>query len=132
MADKNQENTRFNAEDDAREMDWLTKRYEKKKFWNREPKHGSRLINQLMARKGYGQTNQASELQQHWNDAVGKNLAGRSSAGAIKGKRLEVTVENSSVLQELTFQKRRIIKKLQNSLKNESLTDLRFKVGPLD
>ena len=131
MNSDEQDDFRLNSEDDVREMDWLTKRYKKKRFWNREPKHGSKLINQLMARKGYGQTNQATQLQRHWEEAVGNNLAERSSAGKIKAKRLEVTVENSSVLQELTFQKRKIIRKLQTSLKNETLTDLKFKVGPL-
>ena len=131
MDSNEQDNHPLSAREDEREFDWLTRRYEKKRFWNREPKHGWKLINQLMARKGYGQTNQTTALQDHWNQAVGKSFAGKSLAGAIKGKRLEVTVENSIVMQELTFQKRRIIKKLQASLNNESVDDLKFKVGPL-
>ena len=122
---------RLSPEDDASEFAWLMRRHEKKRFYSRDPKHGSKLINQLMARKGYGQTNKAAGLQQFWQDAVGESLAGKSQAGAIKGKRLEVTVENSSVMQELTFQKRKILKKLQASLNNDGLSDLRFKVGPL-
>ena len=45
---------------------------------------------------------------------------------------LEVTVSNSTIVQELTFQKQQILAELQAELPDANIRDLRFRVGTID
>jgi hypothetical protein len=90
------------------------------------------IISSLMSRRGYAQKQSNEELQQAWAAAAGKRLANESRIGNMKRGVLEVFVSNSTVLQEITFQKRRIIKKLKETTVCEKLKDVKFRIGAIN
>lgn len=98
----------------------------------RAPKRIADVISRLMARKGYAQLQQGLEWENVWLEAAGGRLARDSRVGRTNRGVLEITVRNSSVLQELTFQKRKLLKKLQAAVGANNLRDLRFRVGAID
>jgi predicted nucleic acid-binding Zn ribbon protein len=97
----------------------------------RGPKKMGDVLAGLLARKGYARVQSASACETAWKEAAGK-LAEHSRPGNIKRGVLAVIVRNSAALQELTFQKKKLLQRLQEQLPEEKLTDLRFRVGSLD
>ena len=97
----------------------------------RAPQKMGDLITQLMARRGYGQTMSSDEFRQAWEKVAGP-LAKDSLTGNLRRGVLDVFVRNSAILQEVTFQKRTLLKQLQDILPKHGINDLRFKVGPID
>ena len=118
--------------EDEREFERIAEQFRLRRLWGRAPKHGSELINQLLSRKGYGQTNATASLEQHWTEAVGHSLGNKCQPGVLRRGTLEIIVQNSSVLQEITFQKRKILQELQRRMQSLDIADLKFKVGPLN
>jgi hypothetical protein len=59
-------------------------------------------------------------------------LAGQyTRIGALRRGTLEVIVLNSTLVQELTFQKATLLKALNQSLPEQGIRDLRFRLGTL-
>jgi predicted nucleic acid-binding Zn ribbon protein len=97
----------------------------------RPPQHVSNVLSSLLSKRGYGRVQETSALSDAWQAAVGPTLAADTRIGNIKRGVLEVFVRDSAVLQELTFQKKQILKKLQTLAVDHKLKDVRFKVGAL-
>ena len=55
-----------------------------------------------------------------------------SRPGNVRRSVLEVTVRNSAVLQELTFQKTQLLGELSRLLPDQNIRDLRFRIGPME
>ena len=98
----------------------------------RAPVRIADVMSRLMARKGYAQLQQGLEWEAAWSDAAGERLSKNSRVGRTNRGVLEITARNSAVLQELTFQKQRLLKKLQAAAGANNLRDLRFRVGEID
>src|SRR3954469_15697813 len=94
-----------------------------------QPKRIGDILSQLMARRGYARTMAADNYAEAWQAAVGEKLVKFTRAGQIRRNVLEVIVANSTMLQELGFQKAAILAKLQALLPDENLRDLKFKIG---
>ena len=97
----------------------------------RGPQKIGNVLAELMARRGYGRVRSAEAYEQAWRDAAGSLLAQYSRVGALRRGALEVTVANSTLLQEVTFQKADLLKRLKDLLPNEGIRDLRFRLGTL-
>ena len=69
---------------------------------------------------------------QLWERAVGEVIAANSKPAAFKEKILLVHVNSSPWLHQLQFLKEDIIKKVNATLKDESIEDIKFKIGPID
>ena len=52
--------------------------------FQRRAKHASMLINHLLARKGYGQTESQSDLQTTWQQVVGTKWKDKTFAASIR------------------------------------------------
>lgn len=104
----------------------------RRKTQRRAPQRAADVVAQLMARRGYGRLQGSVETQQAWQSAAGVRFAADSRAGELKRGKLEVFVRNSAVLQELTFQKKRILKELIAALPDAKISDLKFRVGSVD
>ena len=89
-------------------------------------------MSRLLARKGYAQLQQGLEWEAVWSAAAGERLSKNSRVGRTNRGVLEITARNSAVLQELTFQKRQLLKKLQAAAGANNLRGLRFRVGEID
>ncbi|MBC8353501.1 MAG: DUF721 domain-containing protein [Planctomycetes bacterium] len=98
----------------------------------RAPKRIADVMSRLLARKGYAQLQQGLEWEAAWSEAAGEQLSKNSRVGKTNRGVLEITARNSAVLQELTFQKRKLLKKLQAATGENNPKDLRFRVGEID
>ena len=98
----------------------------------RGPRRMADAVNDLLARRGYARMQDVAEQQKAWRQAVGQQLAADSRVGQLRSGVLEVTVRNSAVLQELTFQKRQIIRKLAGLVEGMTVKDVKFRVGVID
>lgn len=98
----------------------------------RAPRKAADIVAGLLARRGYGRVQAGSRAQAAWADAVGPKMAAHSRPGSVRRGVLDVVVRNSAAIQELTFQKKSLLKKLNQSLPEENITGLKFRVGPVD
>ena len=90
------------------------------------------VIAQLMARQGYGRLQSAAIESETWQQAVGPPLGEHTRPGRTRRGVLEITVRNSTVLQELIFRKTELLDKLAHCLPDANISDLRFRVGVID
>lgn len=90
------------------------------------------VLAQLLARRGYARQAAAANCQAAWQDAAGQALAKVTRPGNIRRGVLEVFVANSTLLQELGFQKIQLLERLRQSLADESVRDLRFRIGSIE
>lgn len=112
----------------------LGRRSERWRRWAaaRRPKSIKDVVAQVIAKRGYGGRRGGEQLVQAWAQAAGPTLAGRSRAVRVNRGRLEVTVASSTVMQELTFEKRRIVERLCRLLPGAGISDLKARVGDID
>ena len=95
------------------------------------PKRIGNIVADLIARRGYARVIAATTCADAWATAAGPQLVKFSRAGAIKRGVLEVMVANSTMMQEMTYQKTSLIKKLTELMPDENIRDVKFRVGPV-
>ena len=98
----------------------------------RGPQPIGQILSDLMAQRGFGRVRGAAALEEAWREAIGDAAAGYTRAGSLRRGRLEVTVANSMLVQELTFQKPALLAKLRERLPDETIRDIRFRVGVVE
>ncbi len=81
-----------------------------------------------MSRRGYAQVAVNDELQAVIVSVVGSEVANSLQVGNLKRGVLQVYASDSVTLQELNFQKRQILKKIQKEMPQSGVTDLRFRI----
>jgi hypothetical protein len=104
---------------------------ELRRAYARRPKKIADVLAQLITRKGYGRVAGNAALEEAWRTAAGESLARASRPGPIRRGRLEVTVTNSTTIQEFSFAKGRILAQLDKLIPDARIRDLRFRVGPI-
>jgi predicted nucleic acid-binding Zn ribbon protein len=97
----------------------------------RQPKKMADVLSNLMSKRGYARVLSIGSLDDAWQAAIGARFAGDTRPGNVKRGVLEVLVASSAVLQELTFQKKQLLAKLQTAAPDQKIKDLRFKVGAI-
>jgi predicted nucleic acid-binding Zn ribbon protein len=90
------------------------------------------VLAQLMARRGYARESAAASCEAAWRAAAGTAIAKMTRPGNVRRGVLEVFVANSTLLQELGFQKIQILTRLKESHADDSIRDLRFRIGPVE
>ena len=95
------------------------------------PKPIASVLSELLARRGYVREQSASALQDVWSEIAGPSLAAMSRPGTVKRGVLEVFLANSTLAQEMSFQKPGLLAKLAARLPEEKIRDMRFRVGPI-
>ena len=96
------------------------------------PESIGNILAELMARRGFARVQTASVCEDAWRQAAGELAAGYTRVGSVRRGNLEVTVANSTLVQELTFQKRALLQALGELLPDERIRDLRFRLGAID
>ncbi len=86
------------------------------------------LMSQLMSRRGYAQVAVNEELHQAVASAIGDQLGSAFQIGNLRKGVLQVYASDSVTLQELNFRKRAILKRLQQELPQNKVTDLRLRI----
>lgn len=117
---------------DDPDLDVFAKDAKRKQLRIPPPKKVAEALSTLFARQGYARVLATSAFETVWNEAVGTRLASHTRVGQIKRGVLEVIVRSSAVLQELTFAKSSLIKRLQSAEISEKVRDVKFKVGPIE
>ena len=97
-------------------------------FRARQPRKIGRVVAQLMQRRGYAQIENARRLEEAWQSVIG-DLASFTRVGAVRRGTLEVLVASSLMMQELTFQKQRILQAMQQAYPEGKINKIRFRVG---
>jgi predicted nucleic acid-binding Zn ribbon protein len=103
-----------------------------RKYW--KPKTAKKIdgvLAELIGKRGYARELSGASLDEAWQQAAGR-LAGHSRPGNLKRGVLEVVVKSSTAMQELGFQKKRILKKLGQLAADQKIIDLKFYVGAID
>ncbi len=115
------------------EIEELTQRNERQRNWfrARQPKAISDVVAQLFAKRGYAARKSNEQLADVWRQVAGEPLAKFSQAIAIRRGQLEVVVANSLMLQEIDFEKTRIVAALSAAIPETNITGLRLRVGTL-
>ena len=98
----------------------------------KSPQKIADVLAQLMARRGFARTRAAANCEAAWREASGELAARFTRVGQVRRGKLEVTVASSTLVQELTFQKRTILRTLSRLLPEDQISDLQFRVGPID
>jgi hypothetical protein len=97
-----------------------------------EPQRMGAVIAQLIARRGYAQKQTANDLSNAWEAEAAKlGAQGKTRAGRISRGVLEIFVQNSALLQMLTFHKQSLAKAMKAAAGGSAIKDVRFKVGPI-
>ena len=98
------------------------------------PAKMDRLVSELLTRRGYARVKAASQLADIWSDVVGERIAAMTTAGTIRRGILEVTCNNSAVMQELAFKKHALVTKLnqkKGNRENQHIKDLKLRVAAM-
>jgi len=104
---------------------------ERRRYHARKPKAIGDVLAQLITARGYGRIQANANFSAAWKTAVGPALAKYTLPGRLRRGVLEITVANSMTIQELTFQKQEVLKKLQAEVPDAKIRDLRFRVGSI-
>ncbi len=120
MADSRDDEIRQLHEDVAR-----------RQYYQKSPQRIAETLSTLMARRGYGHVEAAGQRDEAWQRIVGEAMAAYSRLGNVRRGVVEVTVSNSAVLQELTFQKTELLQKITAALPDQKIRDVRFRVGSI-
>src|SRR5690606_5496390 len=115
--------------------DWqdLERRANAHRRWHygRQPKAVGDILAQLIQRRGYAQVRAAGQYNEAWAAAAGPQFAAVTEVGQLRRGVLEVTAANSLVMQELGFEKERILHQLKTDLPDAGIKQLRFRVGKI-
>lgn len=122
---------RMNAHQDDDER-YLHDDYQRKQVRIRPPQSVANVLSQLLARRGYAHVQTAAACDAAWQQAAGPRFAKDSRPGNVRRGVLEVVVRNSAVLQELTFMKVQVVKKLAQLAPEQKIRDVKFRVGAID
>ena len=86
---------------------------ELRRHYARKPKKIADVLAQLITTRGYGR------------------FQSDTRPGRIRRGTLDVTVTNSTVVQELTFQKQQILSQLKTAMPDANIRDIRFRIGSI-
>lgn len=106
-----------------------------KKLSNEEEERGrgarriGTIVSQLMSRRGYASVGSDNAMTASIVKSVGPGLADCVTVGKLNRGVLQVYALDSVVMQELTFQKRQILKALVKDHPNAKIRDIRFRLG---
>ncbi|MEN6495274.1 MAG: DUF721 domain-containing protein [Thermoguttaceae bacterium] len=89
------------------------------------------ILAQLMARRGFAQVQTAAAWDTAWRQAAGEMIAKFTRVSQLKGGKLEIIVANSTLVQELSFQKPNLLAAMTRLLPDHPIKDLRFRIGAI-
>lgn len=119
----------MNSEREERE---LLADLQRRRVFRPAPRRLGDAVNDLLARRGYAQVAGNRQFQTAWRKAVGDRWSRVSRAGALRRGVLQVVVQNSIALQELTLAKPDVLKRLRDLLPETAIRDVRLSVGAVD
>lgn len=117
----------FNDADDFAQR----RQREQRRYHARRPKAIKEVLAQLITARGYGRIQATADFTAAWRAAAGETFAAYTQPGRVKRGCLEVIATNSIVVQELTFEKQRILAALQEQCPDANIRDIKFRIGSI-
>ena len=100
---------------------------------NKGPEPISEVLSRLFLSRGWGGRQARLQLEEAWKNAAGELAFARTRLGPIRRNVLEVIVADAVLLQELSnFQKRALIKTINEQLGDGKVTDIWFRLGSIE
>lgn len=93
-------------------------------------KVGDIIQDVLRSQRKHGDVNM-TRVWDLWPSAVGDHIGVNTRPAAFKGRLLIVNVVDSAWLQQLWFLKKDIVRKVNDSLGEELVGEIKFKIGPV-
>ena len=90
-------------------------------------KHIAKSLKESLKKAGLYQGVKSIKIQELWPKVVGEKIANKTEANYINNGTLFVEVFNSTWRQELQFQKKDIIEKLNKEIKEKIVREIKFK-----
>jgi predicted nucleic acid-binding Zn ribbon protein len=90
------------------------------------------ILAELVTSRGYVRMISTEALERAWAEAAGEFFARHTRIGAIRRGTLEVLTANSTLVQELAYQKQELLGRLARLVPDEKLTNLWFRVGRIE
>jgi predicted nucleic acid-binding Zn ribbon protein len=98
----------------------------------RGPQTIGNVLSELMSRRGYARVQSAAAYDAAWREAAGPLVAKYTRVGQLRRGTLEIVVANSTLVQELGFQKQTLLQTLAELLPDEGITNIRFRTGSIE
>ena len=117
---------------DEREVERTSQFVRQNQRFRRRPKRPADLVSRVISRYGIAAEQSTSQLDQAWMQAVPPAIARRTRVARIRRNVLEVIVQSSAIVQQLSFQKKQILKSINHQHPQAQLNDLKFTVGQID
>ena len=95
------------------------------------PQKVGQVVSELMTQSGFARAH-ATAMEKVWREAVGDEAARWTRPGKIRRGVLEVAVANSTMVQELVFQKAELLTSIRRLWPDTPIRDLRFRVVPVE
>ncbi len=95
----------------------------------REPFPIANVIDTIFKKTPVKKKNDYLLIYKTWKQTVGENIAGNTRPEGIRGDVLFVGVSNSIWMQELSFIKKNIVKKINETLSETKIKDIRFRIS---
>ncbi len=105
---------------------------QRRRFHGHQPKRMADVIAQVVQRRGYAQVRAARSGTKPGARPRDRAFAKVTQPGALRRGTLEITAANSLVMQELTFEKERLLAAIQTALPTAGIKHLRFRVGQIN
>ena len=90
-------------------------------------KHIAKSLKESLKKAGLYEGVKSIKILELWSKVVGEKIANKTEASDIKNGTLFVKVSNSTWRQELQFQKKDIIEKLNKEIKEKIVREIKFK-----
>lgn len=91
----------------------------------------SSVLAKLAKRLGLETKLLEAQLRRHWPEIAGDQIAAHTRPDQIRFKKLHLIVANSVWLQQLTFLKPTLLKKINEAAGSEIVADILFRVGEI-
>src|SRR5688572_12516449 len=92
------------------------------------PESLAEILSRLFTSRGWGRRQDRLHLERAWAEVAGPLIAPHTRVGTLRRGVLEVQVDSSALMQELSgFHKRRLLEQLRRQLPNTPIGDLRFR-----
>jgi len=110
---------------------------ERKRFYARRPKRAGDIVASVIAKRRYAAAKAAGELGDAWRRAAAavlgdERLAGMTRVAGLSRGRLDVTVANHVVMQEINFHRPALLEAVQRELPDARIGAVRFRSGRID
>jgi len=93
------------------------------------PERIGNILSELAARHGFARLEGTRNYDAAWKEAVGPVAAEYTAVGSLRRGTLHVLVNNSTLMQELTFRKEQLLETLNRLLGNQQISDIRFRAA---